>query len=814
MAQQDKTDWYWNGVLAGAVNNLYYDLINVDVVHTPYSTTHRNSSFFLQTRPSYVISDKWLKEGYEKRDVVDVKYLWNKTCDKESWWVYALLVNKSKTKVKVAASKIVDWCVELFTDVTSEQDVYWCWDLRLFVTGYVRWRELTPRKVVILDGEDPNDCLNDNSIPETCEEGEEEEDEKCYDREYRKWTWVQINEYEWWTTHWYFTDIAVREWRWSFREMWACNDCDDCNCDCNGWWISVWDYILVYDSKNWDNDWFSWQVRMITWIEWDKIMVDAPWQWFKTLSSESEEKEVAWWNVSYKIFKDWWEIVWYSNWDKIYMINVWEDAGWENITTTPIYKQNGLMATSIISVADVADKMYILTDNWWIHYSNSIWHDKFFIEDDVFVGSDKLALAEYRDILIAFGDRRIAVWVPDDNKTFTTLYNQSATVWLWSRYSFAEYDWDLIFVSNDKRLLALGIATNSWKYMLQYEDVWDMINGKLSALTFWDEVFVWNDGNDLRIFIQTKSMPYYNEMGENDEYWQAYSTWLAIEKHEQNNSLTRIIKFDKQFKVWTEDWVQWILLNWIDWWVYFWQEWIYKRARTWRDEKITRSYPYKSYISAYLIENESDWVGWTSSWLANRAKLYNLAKLNRLITTLWPGIYSHNSKVKITSYIKWLWSVYEYPLNPDTEDDISWIWIVSNKYTWSELSPKEMEKLECMNSVLQDSQKAYQPKCVWKPNAKIQGSAQQSPWCDNFSELLTYDKWVCIDDSIYEIAPTMPMVTKIWENQDYATQIKLELIWREGDIITFGGWLWEMFIAPLFSTGPDWEYQLQPNTDC
>ena len=80
--------------------------------------------------------------------------------------------------------------------------------------------------------------------------------------------------------------------------------------------------------------------------------------------------------------------------------------------------------------------------------------------------------------------------------------------------------------------------------------------------------------------------------------------------------------------------------------------------------------------------------------------------------------------------------------------------------------------------------------------------------------LLTYDKWVCIDDSLYELAPTMPLATDLWENQDYSTQIKLELIWCSGDIITFGGRLWEMFIAPLFTKGPDWEYQLQPNTDC
>ena len=47
------------------------------------------------------------------------------------------------------------------------------------------------------------------------------------------------------------------------------------------------------------------------------------------------------------------------------MINTWADVddGGDYISTTPIYRQNGLINTSIISVVDVADKMYILTDN-------------------------------------------------------------------------------------------------------------------------------------------------------------------------------------------------------------------------------------------------------------------------------------------------------------------------------------------------------------------------------------------------------------------------------------------------------------------
>ena len=91
MAQQDKTDWYWNGVLAGAVNNLYYDLINVDVVHVPYATHHRNSSFFLKTRLAYDLSNAWRYSTWydDGFDVTDVKIIWDEECNEVSWTVYA-----------------------------------------------------------------------------------------------------------------------------------------------------------------------------------------------------------------------------------------------------------------------------------------------------------------------------------------------------------------------------------------------------------------------------------------------------------------------------------------------------------------------------------------------------------------------------------------------------------------------------------------------------------------------------------------------------------------------------------------------------
>lgn len=784
MAQQDKTDWYWNGVLAGAVNNLYYDLINVDVVHVPYATTHRNSSFFLQTRPNYYASRLWTDyydEDHRNRDVVDVRFVWRDSCSKNNWEVYVLLANKWRTKIRVHWGKVVDWCVQSFNWEKSrwrEFTTTWCWAFKFFSTDYVRWKRILPWEAM--------------------------EETKEWSYEPGLYNWIQINRYEGWITHWYFSDKNIEDGSAKFKFRWSDPDNPD-------EWVWIWDYILVYAVDIPDKDWrgFAWQVRMITWIEDGELVLDEPWQGFKTLSSEDDEDEVKWTWVAYYIFSEWddgssawWEVVWVTDWREIYIINDVDDL------PISIYNQTWTGYTNILSVAEALGKVYILTDNWYIHYSNYSWYDKFFIQDDVFAWVDKTSIVSYRDIILAFWNRHIAVWMPDEENTYTTMYNQSSTVWLWSRYSYAEYDGDLVFISNDKRMLALWIASNTWKYMLQYEDVWDMLNWKLSTLTVWDEVFIWNDNNNLRVFIQTKSKPYYND----DWDWEAKltNTW----KYKQENTMTRIVKFDKQFKVRTEDWVQWILLQWVEYWTYYWENWIYDRWKwsdDWKWNLENYHYPFKTYITAYLIENETDWVWWTSSWLSSRPKLYNVAKLNRLITTLWPGEYTHDSVIKITSYVKWLWVVYQFPIDGDGND---WVGMMTTKYTWEVMDDEYKKKLECIKTVVQDGQSNFQPKCVWTPHAAIQNMAQTHPRCNNYTEMLVLDKWVCIDDSLYELAPTMPLVTSLWENQNYATQIKLELIWCPGDIITFGGWLWEMFIAPLFTIWPDWEYQLQPNTDC
>ena len=751
MAQQDKTDWYWNGVLAGSVNNLYYDLINVDITHVPYSFTQRNSSFFLKNRMSYVPAEiwKWVEPG---RDVTDIKIIRENKCDKSSWTVYALAANPFRTKWRIYRWNIVDGCVDK-KERHDTFDTIWCWDWRLFITDYVKW----PQVEDVMDW----DCSA-----------------------YSTYSWIQVNEYEWWTTHWYFSDKCVEEWKAKFRNT------------------LKWYFLLVYDSKNNSDSWFAGQVRLITDVDskW-RLVLNAPWQWFATLSSEDDEP-AEWGDLKYSIFKDWWEVVWYSTWNNIYVVTNVDNGGF--VRVSPYSQISPYLDTNIIWVASAANKIFVLTDNWWIHYTNTPWwYDKFFIQEDMFAWIDKTSVASYRDFVVTFWKNHLGICVPDNENKYYTIYNQSTTVWLWSRYSYWEYDWDLIFVSNDKRLLALSVASNTWKYMLEYKDVWETLNSKLSILLPWDEVFVWDNRWELRIFVNYHTNPYVSLRDDLQNYEYAKEKWWS-------NTSTHIYKFDKLFKVWTEDHISGFCLWWVLDWIYFWENGIYARDIWVADVEhwSSVSTDIVAEISAYLIENESDWIGWTTSWLKDRAKLYNLAKLNRLITILGPWKYSDNTKICITSYVNWVWVDYEFPIWTSW-DDVNNVWVdqITKNYIWDDT---ELE--ECQLEVVKDSQKAYKTNCT-SSRITPYSAMQDKPWCDSYQEILLPSHWVCVDDSIYKLAPSMPLVTNLWENQNYATQIKIKLTSRNDDI-SFGWWLWEMFIAPLFTTWPDWEYQLQPETDC
>lgn len=762
--QQDKTDFYWNGMLAGAVNNLYYDLINVDVCHVPYSRAHRNSSFFLRTRLSYTIQNSWSRRTSKQDDdwkyakVADVKILWNRSCDNDSWKVFVMAYTLTEKRILVA--NIINWCVGAFlnSDAAAESitDIWECWDFKMFTTNYVKWRRKDPEQLLELTWE--------GTVPST---------------EYG----IQMNKYTLGTTIWLFSTNSVENWSKRFKN------------------IEQWDYILVYESWNWDEDWFAWQVRMVTGFDAKgRIILNAPWNGFKVIDNSElknwEEKIQQWLHVQRAMFKEWWEVVWYSSRKAVTLLTYVGTESSLSLEPTDVYIGGWWTwdAGEIIWVADANDKIFILTKNGFIHYSNQYWYDKFFINDDMYAWVDKTAIASYKNFLLAFWRDHIAVWVPDDKNIYYTMYNQFASIGTRSRYSFWEYEWDMLFVSNDRRLLALGSSTTSGNYMLDFEDVWWnlRINSKLATMLDTDEVFIWSDKNNLRVFVQTKTEPYTSSgTTASCNIW--YDDTVV-------NNMTHIYKFDTLFKVRTEDHVLSLMRG--TWgWIYYWDKWLYVRAwnkkDTWAPENI------KATISAFLIENENN-------WLESHPTLFSLAKLNRLITTLGPWIYSDSTKLRITSYSKWIGYTYTYPINWDWNTRL---WLMTTYYEWETLDEADSEKMECLRSVVQDSQEEYQPTCTEKCLQPI-SLVPERPWCDSFKEFIIQEHNVCINDTVYELAPTMPLTTKLGKNQQYATQIKLELISTDWDVICFGWRLAELFVAPLFSTWPDWEYQLQPNTDC
>ena len=767
MAVTDKTDFWWNWKLVWGINEIYSDLINVDVTHVPYSWTHRPTSFFLKTRLGYVVEDDWYHRVQQdllpELIVTDVKIIWEDSCTKQTWEVFIMAANPSYTKKYILTWSVTDWCWQWLDDREKTYDASGkcdCW--KFFTTQFVKWP------------------LKDNTLKPTWETW-------C---ETSAYPWIQINSYEYWRTYWLFSHIEVE---------WWCYEFDN---------IDIWDYLYVYDSTNEEDSWFAWQVRMITWIENWRLLLDSPWLWFKTPDTSNladwEAREVWWNNVKYKVYKYWWEDIWWVADNKVYVASYWE---WQNLQAEAVYKQNSQSKTRVISVAEANDKVFILTDNWYIHYSKSQWvHNKFFINEDMDAWWDKTSIYAYRDFILAFGRDHIAVWVPDEKNVYWTMYNQSTTIWTWSRYSYAEYDWDLIFVSNDKRLLSLVISNTVWRYMLDIKDVWDMLNNKLDTMIDTDEVFVGSDDNNLRVFVNTRDNPYSPDP-------EAYSDrWVYAKHNDWKNTMTHIYKFDKLFKVWSEDHIDWWCMQWVKEWIYYWEYWIYRRKlySDWSWKKNSKNSSYKSLIRAYLIENENNKISvagnWASAWAPD---LFRVAKLNRLITTLWPGVYSSNTKTHITSYLEWIGVEYEFPIWTD-DDTVNnkWVDLISKAYLWEEATIDE-----CLLQVVEDSNSPYKVSCSSK-DVRTNTLVPESPRCKSYKEFLIQDHWLCINDTLYKLAPTMPLVTSLGENQKYSTQIVLELSSEEGDILCFGWWMAELFIAPYWLKGSDWEYELSPVSSC
>lgn len=743
MASLEWTQLWWNGKLNSSSDLLYYDKINVDVVHPPYATRDRNSSFFLKTRRWYKADEdiqKWLFENnnWKQYDVVDVDILWEDKCEEKNWTVYYMCISQQWDEKIILSRIIKGWLIDNNINMVYKTFQYCkCADEKFFKTSYVKWNA-----------------------------------KKLYESWWNSF-WekgIQINRIEWWAMRWYFTDVNVKEGKEKYDWI----------------WIMPWDYLVVYGSENWNDDWFCWQIRTITGynsITWE-FALDSAWSWF-----QDWESEVQWWNLSYKIFSDWGEVIWFTSWRGVSIITNESDT----LTLCDFGKPKN-NAECIIASAATTDRVFFLYDNWWIHFW-WVWRDKFFDSwDAMFCWEDKYNIECYRDFILAMGSKKMAVAVADTTGQYYRMYNQSSTIWLKNKNAYWEYNWDFLICSNDNRLLALKIASNVWQYMLEYEDIWQYINPYLHAMLETDKCYIWVDNNKLRVFINT----------------------LSDVDRDSHNSRTLILKYDTIFWVWTCDKIWEAIIRWVNEWFFYWDN-VYTKFwdkdvvyREFNGELERKEITYNIWISAFLLENEENWM--SANW--RNADLFSLAMLNKLILLLWMWRYDNsNTQLKITEYRNGYG--YEQVISSLTSND--WLNNVWAAYEWTPI-----ELSECILSDIKDGSNAIRTSCEeWH---KIQRTIplREMYYNDDTSQTFTYaerdyqltDHRVCVNDEVYKMAPHMPLTIELWDQERYNSQIYIELVSNSDDVVNFWWFLAELSLAKLWYKWADWEYLIEVESGC
>ena len=745
---------WWNWKLNSSADLLYYEKINVDVVHPPYAKRDRNSSFFFKTRRGYVwdleLSSAFYNYSTDANnkkyfDITDIQIIWDSNCERENWTVFYMWVSRDKSRKSIMTRRIEDWCLQPQITPLNQKNLWWefpqwctCTDNKFFKTLYAKWE---PRTTTVVPWTDDDMWI-------------------------RGGDWIQINRSEGWAMRWYFSAQEIED---KQREF--------------AWWrgsnpIQPWDYLVVYGSTNLEWDWFCWQVRTI--VDYNKatgwLVLDSAWSWFKDW-----EEIVKWGNLSYQIFSQWGETLWFTSGKGIDII-----TSVDNSLTMCDFWRPTWDAECIIDSCVSTDRVFVLYNNWWIHFW---WYgrDKFFDSwDAMYVGVDKTDVEIYRSYILAMGKRNISVWMADETWQYYHMYNQSSTIWIKNRWAYWEYNGDFLIVSNDNRLLALKFnAYNNWtgSYMLEFEDIWQYVNPYFKALLPWDECYIGVDNNALRIFINT--------------------VWNV--EWDNKNSRTLILKYDTTFWVWTVDVLKYFIIRWVYEWIYFWDAVYWREGNKdwWVESSPSQEesmWKYEVKISAFLLENEENWMKTTEA----TADLFRLASLQKLIVLLWMGRYDNsNTKIKITEYRNWFW--YEYQIN--SLDTNTWLDSVWAAYEW-----QSIQVSDCVLSDISDNSNVLRTTCEeWH---KIQEPISQEIWCEYEHPFQLTDHSVCINDNVYKLAPTMPLTIELWDQEKFNTEIYVELISDNDDVINFGWFMAQLSMAPLWYKWADWEYMIEVESGC
>ncbi len=246
------------------------------------------------------------------------------------------------------------------------------------------------------------------------------------------------------------------------------------------------DYIYVYDW-NWTptkKDWMPGQVKTITRVDWQKIYIDEWW----LLGNKIEGG-----NMKYVVFSDWWKVFGFATKNWFYVRHN------DNTFLVP-----ALLPKKISAIIEHKWLLCMLDDKWnfwnWRRWKLITYITALNLLE---TGWGYYSLVSFNDYVVLFSQNKIATVILEKDKNtwdwYWNLYNLTDKFWLFSKYSYTNWQENLYVVTNYKRIVSINIIP-AWydKFKLAVEpqsfyDTWLEVD-------VFDEINIVNDTKRLYIF--------------------------------------------------------------------------------------------------------------------------------------------------------------------------------------------------------------------------------------------------------------------------------------------------------------------------
>lgn len=709
---------YWNGKLAGKPNLLYNKFVNFDVVWPTYShfwQRKKPTSFFLEKRKWYM--NHVLTTRFEWWTVTDIVQLDESTCSGKKWYEFYYLINNANMKIIWAEIWDCDNFFTVYDGCRCE-----CQYDRFITTDFVRW---IPRKLA-------DTWLSNNRVSTT---------------------WKQVNS-TWALPLWYFTDSL------------------NFNYDTNDNGIRNGDYVYVWWSPNTDWSAYCWQVRQVLNIwdfQWsdddDDFRLSTPWSNFAPSQTTAT-------NATYSIFPEWGKVFMFATCEGIKIYHArnntytqeWTQlvpSGTPYLTTVCDYTfwLNGTI-NCVTSIQEYNDRINVMFDNGYNMFG---WlaFDKMAMSLDNYnlVWPDKIISTVFRNFLLSFGKDSIYTLVYDANTQSNRWYPLRTNMGIWSKYAFTEFDNSFFFVASDRRLYALSIKADWEKYVLDLQDMSDIMKWDLEMLQDNDEVFLYADWQKLSIFIN----------GRNNQ-------------DNTNTTKTKILNFNRDYGVWTEHHSS-VVISWIRHW-YFIGKWLFTYCGD-KDGWTTIYTPwyidswhyFDAYVDSYIWEHEEN---------GTDINMFTQKQINWIKVILGRWIYTNNNTVlEIDQNNSW----YKAKYSVSNVESIEWIRNNNAIIAWTKSS---IEPSRCILDNI-DDYTTINRECI-DSFESIQDKEVLHCGCP--TETKKFDDYnICLDDKAYALSETYTIMFPLALMNSDLFRVRIYSKW--GDRMVFGGMLIELEQQPI-----------------